>query len=74
MLEDRGGTGFPPALGGRVSACFGDLLCRTPAQSVRGHRTAAGVVDFRRVTGDPVTVAAFDAAFGGPVRHAPRAA
>ncbi|MET9777933.1 hypothetical protein ABZ023_27400 [Streptomyces sp. NPDC006367] len=35
---------------------------------------AAGAEAFRRVTGDPATVAVFDAAFGGPVRRAPRAA
>ncbi|MFF6815187.1 antitoxin MazE7 [Streptomyces sp. NPDC012403] len=49
-------------------------LARVAEEKQRERALTAGAEAFRRVTGDPATVAAFDAAFGGPARHAPRAA
>ncbi|GAA2607354.1 MULTISPECIES: antitoxin MazE7 [Streptomyces] len=49
-------------------------LAQVAEEKQRERALATGAEAFRRVTGDSATVAAFDAAFGGPVRHAPRAA
>lgn len=49
-------------------------LARVAEEKQRERALAAGAEAFRRVTGDPATVAAFDSAFGGPARHTPRAA
>ncbi|MEW2492486.1 antitoxin MazE7 [Streptomyces nodosus] len=50
-------------------------LALVAEEKQRERALAAGAETFRRVTGDPVTVAAFDAEFGNPTaKNAPRAA
>lgn len=53
-----------------------DYLTQVAKEKQRERVLAEGAEIFRRVTGDPATVSAFDAEFGGPaqVEHAPRAA
>ncbi|MFH8977999.1 antitoxin MazE7 [Streptomyces sp. NPDC017890] len=51
-------------------------LAQVAEEKRRERALAEGAEIFRRVTGDPETVAAFDAEYGGPApaQHAPRAA
>ncbi|WP_371666418.1 antitoxin MazE7 [Streptomyces sp. NBC_00289] len=51
-------------------------LAQVADEKRRERALADGAEIFRRVTGDPDTVAAFDAEYGGPAQaeHAPRAA
>ncbi|MFJ3338427.1 antitoxin MazE7 [Streptomyces sp. NPDC086766] len=53
-----------------------DYLARVAEEKQRERALNAGAETFRRVTGDPATMVAFDAEFGGPrsAKHAPRAA
>lgn len=44
-----------------------DYLSRVAEEKKRERALGEGAEIFRRVTGDPATVAAFDAEFGGPV-------
>ncbi|MGP4052578.1 antitoxin MazE7 [Streptomyces sp. 2A115] len=43
-----------------------DYLAKVAEEKKRERALDAGAAIFRRVTGDPATVAAFDAEFGGP--------
>ncbi|MFF4276159.1 antitoxin MazE7 [Streptomyces sp. NPDC001536] len=53
-----------------------DYLAKVAEEKHQENVLAEGAAIFRRVTGDPATVASFDAEFGGPaqVDRAPRAA
>ncbi|OIK08239.1 antitoxin MazE7 [Streptomyces monashensis] len=52
-----------------------DYLATLAEEKKHERALAEGAEVFRQVTGDPATVSAFDAEFGGPpVRRTPRAA
>lgn len=64
------------ALADAAGLSLDDYLAQVATEKQRERALAEGAEIFRRVIGDPATVAAFDAEFGGPaqVAHAAQAA